>query len=263
MFDRYIHQWQLKPDGPPIVTHSSQLLPVMYASQPAMLKVAVSSEEKAGAQLMVWWEGRGAARVLAFDEDAILLDRATTPRTLTDMAHNGQDSDASRIICDVVAKLHSNHPPGPPTLISLDDWFTSLLNWDFGSKDILYQCASIANERLQNQQEVCVLHGDIHHGNILDFGQRGWLAIDPKGLLGDRCFEYANIFCNPDSDTATAPNRLEAQVHIVSEQAGLDSRRLLEWTIAYCGLSAVWCLEDGQSARTPMTVAQEAIRLVD
>jgi len=51
---------------------------------------------------------------------------------------------------------------------------------------------------LADQHDVGVLHGDIHHGNILDFGPRGWLTIDPKGLIGERDFDYANLFCNPD-----------------------------------------------------------------
>jgi streptomycin 6-kinase len=52
---------------------------------------------------------------------------------------------------------------------------------------------------LAEPREVGVLHGDLHHGNVLDFGVRGWLAIDPKGLLGERGFDFANIFTNPIS----------------------------------------------------------------
>jgi streptomycin 6-kinase len=67
------------------------------------------------------------------------------------------------------------------------------------------------------------LHGDIQHGNILDFGSRGWLAIDPKGLIGERSFDYANLFCNPEAAVALAPRRLARQVDVVAEAAGLSS----------------------------------------
>jgi streptomycin 6-kinase len=67
-----------------------------------------------------------------------------------------------------------------------------------------------------------VLHGDIHHGNILDAGQRGWLAIDPKGLIAERGFDFANMFCNPDLKTAVAPRRLARQASVVAEAADLD-----------------------------------------
>lgn len=51
---------------------------------------------------------------------------------------------------------------------------------------------------------MAVLHGDLHHGNVLDFGPLGWLAIDPKGLHGESGFDYANILSNPDR--ASAPH---------------------------------------------------------
>jgi streptomycin 6-kinase len=55
-----------------------------------------------------------------------------------------------------------------------------------------------ARELLANLSEVVVLHGDIHRCNVLDFGHRGWLASDPKGLVGERYCDLANLFCNPD-----------------------------------------------------------------
>ena len=66
---------------------------------------------------------------------------------------------------------------------------------------------NVAAELLASPRDVTVLHGDIHHGNILDFGARGWLAVDPKGLVGERGLDYANLFCNPDTATATGPGR--------------------------------------------------------
>ncbi len=65
-----------------------------------------------------------------------------------------------------------------------------------------------ARSLLAAQREVGALHGDIHHGNILDFGpERGWLAIDPNRLCGDRAFDYANLFCNPDiADPSRCPS---------------------------------------------------------
>ena len=57
MFDNFIQAWALVPDGDPIVTHSSRLLPVRWRGLPAMLKVATAGEEKRGGLLMQWWNG--------------------------------------------------------------------------------------------------------------------------------------------------------------------------------------------------------------
>ena len=115
-----------------------------------------------------------------------------------------------------------------------------------------------ANGLLAAPREVGVLHGDIHHGNILDFAERGWLAIDPKGVMGERCFDYANLFCNPDHQTATAPGRLARQIEVVADAAGMDRRRLLQWVLAWAGLSATWHLADGSSPETAISVAEIA-----
>lgn len=89
-----------------------------------------------------------------------------------------------------------------------------------------------------------MLHGDVHHNNILDFGPRGWLAIDPKRVTGERTYDYANLICNPDLPSATDPARFNRQVALVAAQAGLEPRRLLQWVLAFAGLSAAWFLED-------------------
>lgn len=121
-------------------------------------------------------------------------------------------------------------------------------------------CAVTARELLASERDVVPLHGDIHHGNILDFGRRGWLAIDPKPLIGDRGFDYANLFCNPEAAIAIAPGRLARQVGAVVEAAGLERLRLLKWIMAYAGLSAAWFLGDGEwePAKTPLGVADLA-----
>ena len=93
----------------------------------------------------------------------------------------------------------------------------------------------------------------------MDFGEHGWLAIDPKGLLGERGFDYANLFCNPDKDIALKQGRLQHQVTIVAKEARLDRMRLLKWILAYAGLSAAWHLEDGSDPELAIAVAEIAL----
>jgi streptomycin 6-kinase len=81
------------------------------------------------------------------------------------------------------------------------------------------------------------------------------VAIDPKGLLGERAFDLVNILRNPDAVTALAPGRFVRQVGIVARAARLDRRRLLEWTLAFAGLSAAWHLADGERPELDLAVA--------
>ncbi len=105
-----------------------------------------------------------------------------------------------------------------------------------------------------------MLHGDIHHQNLLHSSSRSWLFIDPKGILGERGFDHANILCNPDLGTATVPGRLARQARVIADTANLDLERVLGWALAYAGLSAAWHLEDGEDglAHTTLDVARIA-----
>ena len=257
MFNDYLELWRLTPDGEPIATPTSRLLPVRSGNASAMLKIAIHDEEKRGNLLMSWWNGRGAAPVLAQADNAILMVRADEENSLSKIIRGGDDDEASGIICAVLEKLHAPPNVPLPSLPLLTDWFQSL-DRAKAHGGIFAIASSVASTLLRNQREIAVLHGDIHHGNILHFGSSGWLAIDPKGLIGEKYFDYANIFCNPDHDTAISPGRLERQIEVVCEAAKLEPRRLVAWVVAWAGLSAAFCIEDGQSPDGALKVAELA-----
>jgi streptomycin 6-kinase len=263
MFDSTLQKWQLVPDGEPLETHSSRLLPVRWNGLPAMLKIALHTEEERGGHLMDWWQGQGAARVLRHEGNAILLERATGAASLKEIVRQGQDDEASRIMCAVAERLHAPQAKPVPDPVPLETWFRDLDSAAPGHGGILSRCASTARHLLATPQDVRVLHGDIHHDNILDFGERGWLAIDPKGLSGERGFDFANIFCNPDPKTALRPGRLVRQVEVVTQAAKLDRQRLLQWILAWSGLSAVWMMQDSADARTQLAIAELAAAQLD
>lgn len=261
MFADHLTRWHLTPDGEPIVTHSSSLLPVRHRGAPAMLKIARHDEERRGAAALAWWggAGKGAVRVLAHEGGALLMERAVGDRSLIAMARSGRDDEATHVLCAAVAPLHARRDRPPPgMLVPLERWFRELAPAAERFGGVLRLAAATARELLADPREVAPLHGDLHHGNVLDFGPRGWLAIDPKGLVGERGFDLANIFCNPDLGVATAPGRLARQADVVVAAAGIDRGRLLRWVLAYAGLSAAWTLGDGDDATLALTIAEMA-----
>ncbi|ATP45495.1 APH(6) family putative aminoglycoside O-phosphotransferase [Pseudomonas putida] len=258
MFDQYLKRWGLTIDGDAFVSLNGNLLPVRQGNVPAMLKVSQEPEEQAGSQLMAWWDGDGAAPVLAHQGEALLMKRAQGPATLIQMVNSGRDDEAIRILCAVVARLHTPRSKPIPELVPLGQWFESLLSAAATHYGILEHCAGAARELLAAPLDVAVLHGDIHHGNVLDFGQAGWLAIDPKGLYGERGFDYANILCNPDEASALAPEYFARRIALIADASGIDRRRLLQWVLAWTGLSATWMLEDGADPRSRLELAKLA-----
>jgi len=258
IFRDRLQRWALTPDGAPIETRGSSLLPVRRRGVPAMVKIAMEDEERRGGALMAWWGGQSAARVLEHAGNAILLERAESQTLLADFARNGKDDEASQIICAVVAALHAPRAGPLPELVTLSRWFRDLEPAAAALGGILAVSASTAHELLAAPRNPCVLHGDIHHGNVLYFGERGWLAIDPKGLAGEQGFDYANLFCNPDVATALAPGRFARQIRLVADTAELGRRRLLQWVLAWAGLSSAWSLSGGASPHADLAVAELA-----
>ncbi|WP_390893493.1 aminoglycoside phosphotransferase family protein [Bosea rubneri] len=266
-------RWGLVPDGAPITTHSSRLLPVRRGEEPAMLKLPDSPDERLGYLPLEYWNGDGAARLLARSDsgDAMLIERATGPRSLAAMARSGAEGDdeATAILCDAIAALQKPRGPAPSGLIPLETWFAALFPMARERGGILARSAASAAELLAAQREIVPLHADLHHDNVLDFGARGWLAIDPKSVIGDRAFEYTILFCDPDladpdPPVATVPGRFERRLEIVLAKSGLERERLLKWILAWCGLSATWFLGDEDPlAEVNFAVAERAIVALD
>ena len=236
-------RWNLTPDGTATRTPGSDLMPVRWQGRAAMLKVTRSVVEVRGYDLMVWLEGEGAARVYRQGGAALLLERLESAPDLAALALGGQDDAATRILCGAAAGVHRDRPSLPPDLPDLRRWFWSLEAAQ--AQGETFAQAWVTTQRLlADQRDVRPLHGDLHHGNVLRSPERGWLVIDPKGLTGERTFDFANMLCNPKPEHALTPGRLERQSALIAREAGLDRARLLAWVGAYAALSAAWHLED-------------------
>lgn len=273
----HAERWHAEPDGDAFGTASSILQPVLWpparggAPLRAMLKVArpgeAGDEERAGFALQQWWSGVGAATVYARDEGAVLLERALGRRSLTAMASRpsaADDDHALRLLCQSVARLHEPRQGPTPPLVPLEQWFSELFEHaDAGGGGYL-RGADLAAELLDEPGEAIPLHGDVHHGNVLDFGERGWLAIDPKALLGARGFDYANMLCNPSPVRAARPAALARRVQTVALASGITADSLLRWTIAWTALSATWHQsgDDDEAAAQMLAVGDTATRLL-
>ncbi len=264
----FLAKWDLVADGNHILTGASLLLPVRAAGVAAMLKISTDPQERIGGALMEWWDGDGAARVIAREDDALLMERAEGRGSLAAMSRSNEDVVACRILCGAAKQLATSRLILAPPLTPLQTRFRDLAPAAARHGGIMSRSAAAARSLLATPRDIAVLHGDLHHGNVLDFGERGWLAIDPKGLVGERCFDYANLFCNPDlSDpvppVATMPEIFATRLGLVAGMADLERGRLLLWILAWAGLSAAWIIEGGAAPATSLAVARLAAAELD
>lgn len=246
-------------------TPSSWLLPVTRGRVPAMLKVLKhASDERNAAALLRYWDGGGAVRLYEANEKALLLERASGPRSLMKMATSGGDTEAAEILAETVARLHAPRPSEiPAQLTPLQEWFSSLYTHET-SMPLLGRCAAVARGLLSIERDIVPLHGDLHHDNVLDGGQRGWLAVDPKALIGERTYEVANLLGNPfpHAGIVHRPDRMQRLAALYAARLGLDVQRVLAFALAHAGLSASWHIEDGSDPAYRLRCAEILIPLV-
>jgi len=92
-------------------------------------------------------------------------------------------------------------------------------------------------------------HGDLQHYNVLFDTDRGWLAIDPKGVVGELEYEIGAVLRNPDErpDMFLSPSVIERRVKQFTNRLNLNYERTFRWAFAQAVLSAIWGIEDGFS----------------
>lgn len=213
-----------------------------------LLRAEAGDDERFGGDMLDWYAGAGAAKVFAISHDAVLLEWLDGG-ALSALVYDGQDETATDIICQIVSQLHSPraHPPARQ-LIPLATRFEALFatdksRWPFAARDLVIRAQIIAKSMLDSVMQEVPLHGDIHHDNIL-FSQRSWVAIDPKGLIGDPAYEVANSFLNPlgASELCADPERITRMLDQFTNRLGLDRTRILGFAVGRAALAASWTL---------------------
>ncbi len=249
--NHYLAAWDLAHPQLLTQTHTSHIYTVGHDNETVILKLLAvgETEERSSVLALSYFDGRGAVRLLRYDEEAQLLEYASGDALVT-LVERGEDEEATRVIAAVIKQLHGVSQDAPHDgLLPLEQWFAALFDkaaadqadQQAGEESIYVRGAVIARRLLDDPREVRVLHGDIHHYNIRQ-SARGWLAFDPKkGLLGERTYDCANSLCNPGMpDLVHNETRLLRNASILSEELGLELPRILAFTYAWCCLNSSW-----------------------
>ncbi|NCC21441.1 MAG: hypothetical protein EOM26_03150 [Alphaproteobacteria bacterium] len=254
----YLRRWGCDQDGEAMTTHSSLLLPVIRANVPYMLKIVRPDDDEAHAgDMLAFYGGRGAVRLVERDGPVQLLERVISDaaeESLKKMAVRGRDDEATQIICDVIERLHetaadtkqvpANLKPFRERTQEMKELLSEGRVQEEDKPLILSACALTDEFIVQAQDPATILHGDIHHYNVLHSAERGWLAIDPKGYIGPRAYEYAPALCNPTLHTniVADPTRMDRRAAIMAEHSGLEKDELLRFAFVHACQVAAWCL---------------------
>jgi streptomycin 6-kinase len=198
------------------------------------------------------FNGNGCAKLINSDPESrwVIIERLE-PGALLSSVKN--DEIATRTFVNVMQQLHKS--------IELDDEFPTIETWLKGferlhqefnggtgpfPKELVDYAEKLSKELLQSSSKRVLLHGDLHHYNILSSKRDFWLAIDPKGVIGEPEYEVGAFMKNPMPGLMFLNNveeLLVRRIDIIAEMTGFDRQRLLAWAFVKAILTAWWCYE--------------------
>lgn len=240
--------WGLSFQKPPFPLHYHYVIPCQAANgASAVLKLGVPNQElHTEIAALKHYAGKGAAKLLRSDaaRGALLLERIKPGTPLADLKDSRQDVHIFTHICPALWKP----PPAQHPFPSLEDWgqgFDRLRRVFSGGTGpfpapLVEKAESLFQELLTDTADPVVLHGDLHHGNILLQEER-WVAIDPKGLVGEPAYEIGAFLRNPLHRMVQHQSILELtkeRLRIISQQLDLPRDRLAGWGFSQAVLAA-------------------------
>jgi streptomycin 6-kinase len=273
----YERRWAIQAEPPFANLSYNYVAPAVRADgSQVILKLGVPHPELTSeiAALRLWG-GHGCAQLIASDLEggALLLERLLPGGMLLDLT---DDDEATFIAAQVMRALWCPAPPAPEDEVfpTAARWASGLgrlrANYDGGTgplpAEMVERAEALFSELPASSGAPMLLHGDLHHENILAAERAPWLAIDPKGLIGEAEYEVGALIRNPLPRLLELPDvtaTLERRFDILAETLGFDRQRMIAWSYAQAILSAWWHVEDhGQGWEPTIALAERLAPLL-
>lgn len=220
----------------------------------AMVKVGLTDEFPSQPEALRHFGGQGMVQLLAYDEqDAAMLMERLRPGTSLRAVENDEQaiSAATEVMRRIWRPLPTEHYPFP----TVTDWgkgfarLRALYNGGTGPfpPAIFDRAEKMYAELCASMAEPVLLHGDLHQDNILAAEREPWLAVDPKGVIGEPVYETGSILRNfwPDILSVGNPKALMARrIDQLAAELGFERARIYDWAFAQAVLSVLWGVED-------------------
>ncbi len=198
------------------------------------------------------FDGHGVVRVYEYIDGAALLECVSPGHSLAAMVQDGRDDEATEILAEVLRTMSPLEPVNScPTVQDWSQGFERYLTSgdDQIPKNIVEKAHRVYSTLCDSQRNPRLLHGDLHHHNVLLDSDRGWLAIDPKGVVGEIEYEIGAILRNPQEmpELCASTTIIEGRIRLLAGGLNLDCDRVRAWSFVQAVLSAVWGIEDGHT----------------
>jgi streptomycin 6-kinase len=268
LVERLREQWDIVEIGEtfPYVGYAWVAPAVLRDGTQAVLKLAPPDKEYATEyEAMRIYAGNGAARLIAGEPDAVaLLIERLLPGT--SLAEVEDDVEATAIAGLAMKRLFrplpADHPF--PTVERWGQGFARIRAAQGGTPggfppDLFEPAERIYADLAASQAAPVLLHGDLHHWNILRSEREPWLVIDPKGVAGEPAYEALSLLRNRTEVGGDIRQVAERRIALLAEILEVDAKRLTLWAFAAGVLSALWYFEDHHLIKPEMTALPEAL----
>ncbi|HYO48996.1 MAG TPA: aminoglycoside phosphotransferase family protein [Chloroflexia bacterium] len=263
-------QWSVAALPPfPRLSYNYVAPAVLADGRDAVLKVGYPGPElMCEIEALRLYDGHGIVQLLHADREqgAMLLERL---KPGTPLAGIEDDEEATSIAAGVMRQLWRPVPSEHrfPTVAKWASGLERLRKHFSGTtgplpKSLVEEAETLFAELIASMDEVVLLHGDLHHENIVAAERQPWLALDPKGLAGEPAYEVGALLRNRLPEPLTQPDTsrtLARRVDQLAEELGLDHERLISWGLAQAVLSAWWSIEDHGYGWEPAIAVAEAL----
>jgi len=214
------------------------------------------------------FDGHGMVQLLGYDEeDEVLVLECLQPGTL--LSTEEDDEKATAIIANVMRQLW-RPVSGEHSFPTVEKWgrgFEHLRTYYKGGNGpfpprLLEEAERLFAELSASSAEPMLLHGDLHHENILAAQRQPWLAIDPKGLVGEAAYETGALLRNALTRVFQAPvprRVMERRMDQLAAELGFERARIRGWGLAQAVLSVWWGIEDSDEFNDEVLACAELL----
>lgn len=252
LIEEVSQRWQLTEVQPVSNLSYNFVAFARRGSEKVILKIGVPNRELVSEmEALKLFDGDGACQIIDCDEEKgfLLIERLQPGKMLSELE---DDDERTHIAIQVMKKIWRSAPE-MGKFIHLEDWFAELKNirptfdGETGPypKELLERVESFLPELFTDKHYL--IHGDFHHFNILS-SERGWLAIDPKGVIGPCGYEIGPLMLNPwdnSMDGGRFKVRAKRRVDLLCEETGWEREKIIQWSTAHALLSSWWDYPNG------------------
>ena len=206
---------------------------------PVVLKIArLESDEADVGSVVAAFGGRGLVRVYEHETGAALFERLIPGTPLVELVRRDDDLAATRILAELAGALHDVVRP-VAGFVTVEEWGRGFERYrNRGDRQIPTATVEEASDRYaklcSTQGPRRLLHGDLHHYNTLADRTRGWIAVDPKGVVGELEFELAAALRNPRGvrESYATTSAVDRRIECFGERLDVDVAPVVEWAYA-------------------------------